>query len=337
VRARGQRARLPRRLGRQAQRGYVLILVLTSLVVVGLVAATFATRVDHLRRHVQSLQDFANARLKATDAFEVALYHATTRPGGPRGFGLGAELVVADGRPYALPSGALVAVTDQRALLSLHNNDPIPLRRLVQGLGASPAEADALVDILLDYADTDSLKRLNGAEAPGYAQLGLIGPRNDWLVSTRELGRMPLWRERPQWVQLMGTLTSPRVSGYLNPSLAPMAVVRAILPGATPEQLDLFDRLRRSGESFVSAAQVREATGLILTGDEFLFHTSYEQAYTAWAPGMPTSLHVQVMMTPESPLAPWQVVAVHTAPAPGNPPAGSGWPRFPLSLAHGSP
>ncbi len=324
---------------RGGQGGYALILVLGALAVVTLVAATFAVRVDHLRRQVQSMQEYAQARHKAADAFEAALFHATTRPGGLRGFGIGTELLVADGRPYAMSSGAAVAVTDQRALLPVHPSDPQVLRRLVQGLGATPTEADALVDVLLDYSDTDDLKRLNGAEAREYAQLGLPRPRNEWLVSTRELGRMPLWRDRPEWVERMGLLTSTRVSGYLNPNLAPVPVLRAMLPTATTEQLALFDTLRREGPGFFSGLQAREATGLPLTGDEFLFHTSFEQAYTAWAPGMPTSVHVQVKMTPESPVSPWQILAVHSVPPLGPAPAGTApaWPRFPLPLAHGGP
>jgi hypothetical protein len=329
------RSRARRSFGRQG--GFALVLVLGALAVVTLVAAYFASRVDHLRRQVQSLQEYAQARLKASDALELALYTVTTRPGGPAGFGLGAELVVADGRFHALGSGALVAVTDQRALVSINESEPQVLRRLVQGLGASPSEADGLVDVLLDYADTDDLKRLNGAEAQAYGQLGLPRPRNDWLISTRELGRMPLWRDRPQWVERMGQLTSTRVSGYLNPNLAPIPVLRAILPAATPEQLALFDRLRKQGPGFESGFQARELTGLPLTGDDFLFHTSFEQSYTVWAPGMPTSVHVLVSMTPESPVAPWQILAVHSAPAPGPQPAGAAWPRFPTAIAHGSP
>jgi hypothetical protein len=325
--------------GSARQGGYALILVLGAIAVVTVVAANFAVRVDHLRRQVQSLQDYAQARLKAADAFEMALYHVSTRPGGSRGFGLGPELLVADGRPYALGSGAAVAVTDQRGLLSLHPDDPAPLRRLVQGLGASPSEADALVDVLNDYTDTDDLKRLNGAEAREYAQLGLPRPRNEYLVSARELGRMPLWRDRPNWVERMGQITSPRVSGYLNPNLTPLAVLRAVLPTATPEQLALFDTLRQQGPGFESGHQARQATGLPLTGDEFLFHISYEQAYTVWAPGMPTAVHVQVKMTPESPVSPWQIVAVYSVPALGRAPSGGppSWPRFPLPLAHGGP
>lgn len=323
--------------GPASQGGYALILVLASLAVVTLVASYFASRVDQLRRQVQSLQTFALGQLQASDALEVALHHVATRPGGPRGFGLGAELVHADGRPYTWDGDALVAVRDQRGLLSVHETDATALRRLVRALGASPAEADALVDVLQDYTDTDDLKRLNGAESQDYARLGLPRPRNAWLVSMRELGRMPLWRDRPEWVQQMGQLASPRVSGYLNPNLAPLPVLRAVLPSATPEQLTLFDTLRRAGAGFEDGVQARQATGLALLGDEFLFHTSYEQAYTAWVPGLPTSLHVQVKMTPESPIAPWQVVAVHGAPPLGPAPPGAKWPRFPSSLAHGGP
>lgn len=329
------RASSPQR--RVHQSGYALMLVLGSLALITFVAAHFASRVDALRRQVQSLQDYAHARLKASNALEVALFHVTTRPGGRQGFGLGPELVVADGRPYTMPDGAAVAVTDERGLLSLHVADLRVLQRLVQGLGASASDADALVDVLLDYTDSDNLKRLNGAEAPAYSLLGLPRPRNEWLVSTRELGRMPLWRDQPGRIARMGQLTSTRVSGFLNPNLAPLPVLRSLMPEASPDQLDLFDKLRQARGGFDNGHQAREATGLPLTGEDYLFHTSYEQAYTAWAPGMPTSVYLQVKMTPESPIAPWQVIAVHAAPPLGVQAPARAWPRPPSAPADARP
>ena len=299
-----------------AERGYVLVMVLAALALITFVAGQFAERVDALRRQAATLQDYANARLMASDALAAMLFHVATEPAGADGFGLPPRKVVADGRPYAWAGGARVAVLDQRALLSLNVVDRAALGRLLEGLGASPLQRDTLVDVLLDYTDTDTLRRLNGAEAPEYERLGLLPPRNDWLGSVRELARMPHWREHPEWLVAMESLTSARRTNILNPNLMPLPVLAARLPAATPEQLALFDTLRKA-DPFVSGKAAQQATGLALSSEEFLFHTSDEVAIIAWAPGMPRALLVQLLFTRDDPRGPWQITEIHTVAPPG--------------------
>jgi general secretion pathway protein K len=300
-----------------SQQGFALVWVLGALVLMTLIASQLAVRVESLRGHTQAVQLQIEAERKMSEALSVALYFLLTNPGGPAGFGTGPESsLIVDGRAYALPSGARVAVVDQRGLLSLTAFDRQVMARVIARRVPSPAEQDALIDILLDYQDTDSLRRLNGAEAPEYAALGLPSPRNDWLVSVRELARMPLWRDRPQDVEIYESMFSARRSGFLNPNLMALELVAAFFPWASREQLALFDSLRRD-HPFVSGKIASALSGLPLDSDNFIFHTSDEFAVTVWAPGAPRALRVQVALRAENRVTPWQVVESHAvAPEP---------------------
>lgn len=293
-------------------RGFALVLVLAAVALMTFVASQLATRVDSLRGLAGAQQHQAEAERKMSDALALVLFFLSTQPGGPAGFGASAGSgVVADGRPYALPSGARVAVMDQRGLLSLNTFDRQVLGRVLARRVPAPAEQDALIDILLDYQDTDSLRRLNGAEAPEYASLGLPAPRNDWLVSVRELARMPLWRDRPEGMEPYEKLFSARRSGILNPNLMPLELVAALFPWASAEQLALFDSLRRD-HPFVSGKIAQGLSGLPLDSDNFIFYTSDELAIVVWAPGAPRAIQVQVLMRPEGLSGPWQVTESHS-------------------------
>ena len=183
-----QACRRPR--GWASQRGYALLLVLGSLAAIAVVAGRFASRVDLLRGQARTMQAYADASVAAAGALAVGQYWVATREAGPLGFGSGAELLRADGTTYTLSNAATVQVQDQRGLIALNTVDLAPLRSLLQLQGVAPPKADAMIDGLLDYTDTDGLHRLNGAEAPAYEALGRPPPRNDWLLSTHELSQV---------------------------------------------------------------------------------------------------------------------------------------------------
>jgi hypothetical protein len=208
-----------------------------------------------------------------------------------------------------------VAFQDQQGLLSLNLGRREILSRYLQVLGASPGERDALLDVLDDYIDTDNLRRLNGAEAAQYAQAGLRPPRNDWLLSVHELAQMPGWADRMDWVRVLIRHASVRRSGFLNPNLMPVELLRATFPGASAEQLVLFDTLRKAGP-FSNGSAARLATGLPFNQDDLVFHTSDEIAVVVWGPGMPRALQFQVWLSSGDPSAPWTVTELHAVDLP---------------------
>lgn len=300
----------------RAGRGYVLPLVLGALVMMALVAGRFAQRMEGLREQSSRLTAYADARLAASNATATALYWISTRELGPAGFGPPTQpRLWADGRPYLMPDGAELQVQDLRGLYPLNMPDRQTLRHLLALEGAPASDADALIDVLLDYTDTDNLKRLNGAETAEYAALSLPPPRDDWLLSVRELQRMPLWRDRPELVQRLAALASTGRQSLLNPNTAPLAILRALLPAASAEQLELFDTLRHVAP-FTDGAAAQRATGLPLDSDAYMFHVGEQFRLDFWAPGLPQSLQYNLLLLPGGQAAPWLITEVHPAPRP---------------------
>jgi hypothetical protein len=204
----------------QQQGGYVLLIVIGALAVVALVAGRFAERSDQLRKGVIGFTEYAQATTAASDAKAAALYWMATRPLRPSGRGDGQALLAADGREYRVSNGALLAVQDDRGLLSVNLRDRNAIRNLLIGDGLPVDRAQAWLDVLDDYIDTDSLKRLSGAERALYQELGLGGPRNDWLIGLGELDLMPLWRDDPVRLTRIKRLLTVGRSSQLNPATA---------------------------------------------------------------------------------------------------------------------
>lgn len=300
------RSRPPR-----AQRGYVLIMVLGALALISLVAARFANRIDELRLQAASLQTHAQQKLQMSNALSAALYMVTTNPLGRGGVGSGNEpLLYADDRLYVMSQGGDIRVQDQRGLLPLNAVDRAQFRLVLQALDLPAAEVDGWIDTLQDYQDTDSLKRLSGAEAQEYAALGLLPPRNDWLVSVRELNRLPGWKERPAVVEAIEQIASTGRLLLYNPNTASIKLLAALLPAASPEQLENFDTLRRR-TPFVSGAAARRATGLPMEREDFLFHAGEELRLTVAASGAPRGLQYNVTLTFGGAQAPWLISEAH--------------------------
>jgi Type II secretion system (T2SS), protein K len=293
--------------GPRPSRGYVLVLVLGALALIALIAARFAQRIDDLSRQTATMQAHARDRLEAGNALAAALYLVTTRPLGPGGHGPALEPELrSDDRLYKLPSGGLVQVQDQRGLLPLNAVDRPRLAQVLRGLGVSSQDSDSWIDILQDYQDTDTLKRLNGAEGQEYEALGLLPPRNDWMISVRELNRMPRWRDQPAVVGAIERIASTGRQAVLNPNTAPIEVLGAALPAALPEQLELFDTLRKRAP-FLGGTAAQRATGLPFERDDFIFHTAPQLRITVSAASSKTALQYNVTLIPGGLQAPWLI------------------------------
>ena len=300
-----------RRVPRRPQQGYVLIMVLGALALIAAIATRFAQRIDELRTQTATLQTLAQQRLQMGNALAAALYVVSTKPIGPAGHGPTLEpALYADDRVYRLPGGGEVQLQDQRGLLPLNAAERPSLSRLLQNLGVPAQEADAWIDVLLDYQDTDTLKRLNGAEAQEYAALGLPPPRNDWLISVRELNRMPGWKDRPTVVESVERVASTGRQAVLNPNTAALELLSAWLPSTAPEQLELFDTLRRRAP-FISGAAAQRATGLPLDRDNFVFHGGPQLRITVSMTGQTRAHQYNVTLVPGGPLAPWLISEAH--------------------------
>lgn len=297
---------------RRAQGGYVLLMVLAALAVMAYVAQRFAQRNDELRRNALDFTQFAEARATSASALAATLYWNATRPLMPAGRGTPLAQLRHDGQRYQTPEGAVLTVTDGRSLLSLNVADRRVLLALLVQDGVPLQRAQAMIDVLDDYIDSDNLKRLNGAEAAEYRALGLPAPRNDWLLSVRELEGMPLWRDDPKRLARLAGLFGVQINGQINPATASPEVLRALLPTANPGQIDLLLNLRRL-DQLHDGRSAQRLTGLPLDSDELIFAPGLDARITVWAPGLPRALEYNAKLTPAGELGPWVITQQHSA------------------------
>jgi type II secretory pathway component PulK len=288
------------------QRGYVLVTVMVTMVLLALVAARLDERVANFRqaslqwgRWVQAQADLAAGR-------DELLFMLATRRLTPLGFA-GTPLLRVDGRPYRLRSGVWVSVQDMRGLISIVAYDPGVMTRFLVAQGVPQREAAALIDKLGDYNDLDSLHRLNGAEADAYAAAGLPPPRNDWPISPFELSLVLGWRDHPQlWERASDHFTAVR-DGWLNPNTAPPAVLAA-LPGATPEAVRALLALRENGVHVYSAAALLALTGIRLADDPVAFHPGVFYRLRLWRPEDARAVEYTAMLAPDARAFPWLIL-----------------------------
>jgi hypothetical protein len=164
-----------------------------------------------------------------------------------------------------------------------------------------------MIDVLEDYADADSLRRLNGAEVADYAVLGLPGPRNDWLASTRELERMPIWKEEVRRnPRILGLLSARRSSG-LNPNTAPLDLIATIFPAVTADALARFDSMRRE-RPFDDERTAQRLTGIPLTADDTTLWVGTQVWIRVRQAGQARGREYNVLFTPASSARPWIVL-----------------------------
>lgn len=289
-----------------AQRGFVLVATLWILAVITIAASYFAERASRsieLARQKQEtseqLVDFANTR--ADILFRMGTTPITLA-------GLGSQPAIAlDDRPYRGSGKDIVRLQDNRGLLNLNFPQQNMISRLLGQLGVPVGKRDAMIDALLDYTDSDDLRRLNGAEASEYAALGLPPPPNDWLASPYQLRNIIGWRDQPGlWEnqRLLRFVTTSRVLG-LNPNTAPLEVL-ASLPGGTREAAAAIVKMR-SEKPLQSSGQLAGISTGALDPDFLLLHPSDSIRITHQSKTIPWAVQYAVMLTPRSEIAPWRV------------------------------
>lgn len=291
------------------QSGYVLVTVTLALALLALIASRYAGQLDVQRAEVAALRAEVEAERRADSLLQVLFVRLSSQPLGERGIGRvpGPEWV-ADGRWYRAGAGLYFSLQDQRGLLSVHDADRRALTALLEQEGVPLPRQQRLIDVLADYTDTDSLRRLSGAEAADYEREGLPPPRNDFMRGVSELAQLPTWRDEPKLIERLTPLLSVRVNGLFNPNTAPRRVLQAWFPEASTEQLDILIRLREA-LPFRDGAQLQQATGLPASNGELMFHAGTEILLQVWAEGMPRARAYNLRLEPGSLHAPWLVLA----------------------------
>lgn len=292
----------------KGQQGYVLVATLALLAVLGIVAGRLHATVERFQEQTGAWQGWGDGQARLLAARDETLMYMLTHSISDWGFGLGPQALRVDGRPYRLPSGVLVSVQDERGLLGLNAYQPDLMRRFLAQRGVEAAAVDRLLDTLDDFTDLDEFRRLNGAEKEAYVAAGLPEPRNDWLVSPYELGRVLRWRDL-RWL-------NPRPSDFFaahrEPWLNVNTASRDVLMSLTtsPESAQRLVE-RRERQPFVNSAELATVTGIVLPEDEiFWFFPGLFYRLRVWlADGFPV-LESHIMLTPGGKSSPWRILEV---------------------------
>lgn len=201
------------------------------MAVLAVLAAAIGALAEDRSRHAHNLAEAAKAEALADGGVRLAIRRVQDRVQDP--------LWRADGTPMTieLEDGTIdIRITDEAGRVDLNFADEELLRALLIGAGAAEREADALKDAILDWADQDDLRRLNGAEAAEYHAAHRPEPGNRPFALAEELrlvkGMSPELARR-----LAPFVTVHARQRGIDPTVAPLELL-ALLPGMDGERLN---------------------------------------------------------------------------------------------------
>jgi type II secretory pathway component PulK len=210
--------------------GFALIIVMWVLAGLTVVAVAVASSLRTSADSVKLLRDRVRAEAAFLSTSSRLRLILATAGAGANAYDSARGVVLADDRPLFVDgTEEWVQVQDLRGLVFLNRPPEDRLAGLLLICGAAPADTSRLVDSLLDYVDSDGLKRLNGAEAFDYAGADLPPPRNAALLGRDELWRVKHWPSIKQvWRdnQCAGEVTA-HGDGQFNRNTASLRALRA--------------------------------------------------------------------------------------------------------------
>ncbi|MDD5712206.1 MAG: type II secretion system protein GspK [Smithellaceae bacterium] len=279
-----------------SQRGVALLIVLWVMVILMASSLSFAllARTEALSTWAQRLRTQTSYLAKAGVERGVAeifrRYSAANT--GQQGED---DVWRIDGTPYEIKmgdGGARIQIYDEAgkiSLAALTDSTAVVLRNLLVNMKMSPADADGIVDSILDWKDADDLHRLHGAESEYYlSQPNPYQPRNadfetlEELLLVKGMTREILYGSEKR-KGLINFLTIRNDSELININTAPREVLEAI-PGLDEGAVNQIMEFRKTLE----IKDEETAKGLIGAG--------YEQA----ASYLTTNASVSTVLTIES-------------------------------------
>ena len=242
--------------GNAAENGFILVFTLWFLAAITLAAGYFANwsqdKLAKVQTSVQELEDqkdmlstrstllflwttqeFNNAGLVLPESKdEQSKRDEKKDKGRPLGSSMppitGDELHL-DGTVYQGVGRIRFSLQDKAGLMGLNGVSRENMSELLGLKGVSSSERGPMVDKLLDYVDSDSYIRLNGAEKDAYLEEGLEPPPNRRLITSWELRKVMGWKHAASlWSHpVLPRLTSAVSGGSLNINTAPLLILQA--------------------------------------------------------------------------------------------------------------
>jgi general secretion pathway protein K len=272
------------------QQGFALVLVLFVLLLLSMIGGAFALAVrtealathnagEDLEAYALALAGVQQALAEIVGDWEVNFLDASGSM----------EFARKDGSRVASPrkAGRLVAgemgyqISDEEGKINVNRADQKLLTSLLKNLELPPGtNPDEVVDSILDWVDSNQLRRLNGAEDEHYLGLRIpYLPKNGPMGTPGEL--LLVKGVAPELFALLSEVLTVYGMGRVNVNTAPLAVLQAVFPN---DALTLMSQ--RRGTPILSAPDpgiVRSSTFTIL---------AWGRAATSRAPRL-----VKVMVT----------------------------------------
>lgn len=296
---------------RATQSGFVLVLTLWVTALVAIAAAYFSERVTQAVELAQSSRTNVQAALDMASTRAEILYRLSTTSLTEYGLGRGSSTVYLDNRAYRGDGDTLVRLQDTRGLINLNLVDDGQLNRLLGLLGVEAEKRSRLLDTLRDYTDSDSLTRIQGAEASDYNAAGLPPPANTDMTSPWQARRIIGWRDTPVlWEKdRLPNLTCTTRSIGINPNTAPLEVL-ATLPGVT-EDIARGIIVQRQLTPLTHEGQITALTGMPLNlpmGMGVMAIPASTLRITQSGKGQGWAEQYMVQLTPNDVRSPWRTV-----------------------------
>ncbi len=165
------------------QGGVALVLVLWIVVLLTIMASSFSLSIRRNTELVRNAKDQAQALALAEGGLHYAMMMLSLSDPMQRWR--------ADGAIYEMYlAGARIRVQlyDDSGKFDINHTEEDQWHLLLERVGLETEEAVGVTDAILDWVDSDSFRRLNGAEEEEYEEEGLdYGPRNGPFRSIEEL------------------------------------------------------------------------------------------------------------------------------------------------------
>ncbi len=265
------------------ERGFVLILVLLVMAIVGVVGAEFAYSMrleasavraykegivaTHLAEAAvaQAIRELvADAAYVAVDDNGLLTFYTGDRPPLP--------LPRLPREKVEFPGGRFsYRITDEGARVNVNTSAPDRIDRLLRGLGLDKSVRDTIGDSLQDWRDANEEHRLNGAESDYYLALPVpYRSRNANLESVAELlqirGVTPEIYFGAPGKPGLADLVSVHAQGQINVNTASPEVLRAL--GLAEAQVDEYVQ-GRAIAPYTSVPPAAGVAGLTVTTSTF--------------------------------------------------------------------
>ncbi|HVF35774.1 MAG TPA: hypothetical protein VND91_10670 [Candidatus Saccharimonadia bacterium] len=246
------------------QRGIAFVIVLWVMALLAVLLGSFVVIARTENLQTRHLFDTTQARYAAEAGISRASYELRRSDPLARW--------VPDGRVYELEfDGAKIKVeiTDESGKIDINAADEITLLALFQTIGAlEAADAQKLVDAVMDFRDPDDLVRPYGAEDDDYEAAGLAYGALDQNFAMPEELQQVIGMSYELFEKLEPHITTFGLTNRPNPAFASATVLQT-LPGITPDlatQIVQQRWLTRPGDPAAPGLTLPDGTPVLAAG-----------------------------------------------------------------------